>query len=75
METSPLYHYPLRSTIYATSTCDEDAPCSSSSSSGELTSQFTQGSEVIHNEKENNQIIEYHLHSLLSLVFHGKLFK
>lgn len=64
INTFSLSHYPLWSLVYDASTCNEDTPCSSSSSSHELTSQFTQGSEVVHDERENNHDIEYPFHSI-----------
>lgn len=70
MKTSSLSHYPLCSTIFYVSTYEEDTPCYLSSSFDELTSQLTQGSEVIHTEQENNQIIEYSFHPSSSPVFH-----
>lgn len=63
-------HYPLCSTICDASTLDEDTPFSSSYSYDELSSQLTQGSEVSHNEKENNQIIVYPLYSLSFSILH-----
>lgn len=47
---SSSFHYPLCSIVYNTSTCGEDTPCSSSSSSQELTFQLTQGGEIINDE-------------------------
>jgi len=70
IETPSLSLYPLWSLVYDASTFDEDTLCSSNSSLHELTSQLTQGSEVVHDERENNQIIEYPFHPISSLVLH-----
>lgn len=70
IETSSSSHYTLCSTIYDASTCDEDTPWSLSSSSNELSSQLTQGNDIIHDANENNQIIEYSFHLSSSLLLH-----
>lgn len=70
IETYSFSHYPLFSLVYNESTCDEDNPCSSISSSYKLTSQLTQGSEIVHDERENNQIIENSFYHVSSLILH-----
>ena len=50
IETSSSSHYPLCSSLYDASTCDRDTPCPSIFSSDELTSQLTQGGDIIHDE-------------------------
>jgi len=50
MESFSSVHYPLWPTIFNALTCEEDTPCSSSSSSNELNFGLTQCSEVIHHE-------------------------
>jgi len=70
METSSSSHYPLCATVCNASNCDEDTPFSLSSSYDELNSQLTQGSEVIHDEKRNNQIIEHPFYPSSFLVLH-----
>lgn len=70
IKASSLSHYPFFSPICDARTCDEDTPCSSSSSAHELTSQFTQGSEVFYDERENNHIIEYTFDPISSLVLY-----
>ena len=52
IETSSSSHSPLCSPIFDAFIHDENTPCSSSSSSGELTSQLAQGGEDIHDERE-----------------------
>ena len=69
-EISSSYHYPLCSIVCDASTCDGETPCYSISSSNELTSQFIQGGEDIHDERQNNQIIEYSFDPSPSLVLH-----
>jgi len=70
IKTSYSSHCPFFSTICDASTCDRDTPCSSSSSSDELTSQSTKGGEIIHDENEKNQTIEYYLHPSRYLLLH-----
>lgn len=66
IEASSSPHRPLCSANCNESICDEDTPCSLFSSSDEL----SQGSEVVHDEIENNQNIEYFSHPLSSLLLH-----
>lgn len=70
IETSFSPHYPLCPIVCNKYTCDRDNPCSLVSSSNELSPQLTQGSEVVHGEIENSQIIEYPSHSSSSLILH-----
>lgn len=67
METSSSPHYPLCSTFCNATTCEEDTPCYSSSSSNELDSKLTQGSKVIHDGEEG---IKYPSHSLSFPILH-----
>jgi len=70
IETSSSSRYPLCTTICDTSTCDKDTPCYLSSSSNELSSQLKQGSQIIHDANENNQMIKYSFHPSSSLPLH-----
>jgi len=56
--------------IRNTSTCDEDTSCSSFFASDELSPWLTQGSEVVNDETENNQIIESPSHPSSTLILH-----
>ena len=70
IETSSSPHFPTCPTIQNTSTCIRDTPFSLTSSSDDLSPQLTQGSEVVHDEVENNLIIERTSHSQSSLLLH-----
>lgn len=52
IETSSSPHFSVCPTIHNTSTCIRDTPCSLNSSSDDISSQLTQGSEVFHDEFE-----------------------
>lgn len=58
------------STVCNASTCDRGNPCSSSSLSDELNYQLTQGSEIIDDENEHNQIINYSIHPSSYFLLH-----
>ena len=70
METSSLPHYPFCSSICNASICNEGTPCSLCSSSNELDFQLKQGSEVIHDEEEGDQLIKDPFHSLSFPIAH-----
>lgn len=69
-KTSSSSHYPVCSNIFDAFTCNIDTPWSTIYSSNDLTSQLRLGGEIIHDENENNKIIEYSFHSLSSLLLH-----
>jgi len=50
--------------------CDENIPCSLNIQSNELNFELIQGSEVIHDEEQNNEIIDHPFLSLQPPVLH-----
>lgn len=65
IENSTSPHYPSCSTF-----CNVDTPFSPDSSSNELDFELMQGSDIIHDQEEGNEIIKYPFHPLSFLILH-----